>query len=232
MSFFEILKALQSGVWYSVQIFFLTLILSLPLGLLICVCRMTKFKPVSWLFRLYISIMRGTPLMLQLFVVYFGPYYVSASLAKLGWIKAPILLKNLGENWLMVAVIIGFALNYAAYFAEIFRSGIASMSQGQYEAAKVLGMSRTQTFFIVILPQVIRNVLPSLTNEIITLVKDTSLAFAIGQVEMFTVAKRLASSEVSMVPYLCAALLYYVFNLVVAFIMERLEKQFSKYAIK
>ncbi len=221
MSFFEILKALQSGIGYSVLIFVLTLVLSLPLGMLICLARMSKIKPVAWFFRLYISVMRGTPLMLQLFVVYFCPHYIFG-----------IKLKDMGDNWLMIAVIIGFALNYAAYFAEIYRSGIASMSEGQYEAAKVLGMTRKQTFTIVILPQVIRRILPSLTNEIITLVKDTSLAFAIGQVEMFTVAKRLASAEVSMMPYLVAAIVYYVFNLLVAYVMERAEKHFGKYSIK
>lgn len=221
MSYIEIFKALQGGLGYSVQIFLLTLIFALPLGLLICLCRMSKIKPVALLFRAYISIMRGTPLMLQLFVVYFCPYYIFK-----------IKLRELGDNWLMTAVIIGFALNYAAYFAEIFRSGVASMSEGQYEAAKVLGMNKSQTFFIVILPQVVRRVLPALTNEIITLVKDTSLAFVIGQVEMFTIAKRLASAEVSMRPYVVAALIYYVFNLIVAFVMERLEKRFGKYAIK
>ncbi len=221
MSLIEIFKNLEGGIGYSVEIFLLTLVLSLPLGLLICLCRMTKIKPIAWLFKFYISVMRGTPLMLQLFVVYFSPYYLFE-----------IMLKNMGDNWLMTAVIIGFALNYAAYFAEIFRSGISSVPEGQYEAAKVLGMSKSQTFFIVILPQVIRRILPALTNEIITLVKDTSLAFAIGQVEMFTVAKRLASSEVSMKPYLVAAIIYYVFNLLVAFTMERLERHYGKYSIK
>ena len=203
------------------SIFGLTLALSLPLGLLICFCRMSKFKPLSYLTRFYISVMRGTPLMLQLFVVYFGPYYLFH-----------IKLKNMGDNWLFVAVIVGFVLNYAAYFAEIFRSGIASMSEGQYEAAKVLGMNKGPTFFIVILPQVVRRILPAMSNEVITLVKDTSLAFAIGQLEMFTMAKRLASQQVSMLPYVAAALIYYVLNLVVAFAMERLEKKFGKYSIK
>ena len=211
--------ALMQGAGTTLLLFALVFPFSLPLGFLITLCANCRFRPVKWIAQAYIFVMRGTPLMLQLFFFYFGLPFIP----------------GIGQYLRMssfTAAVLSFTLNYAAYFAEIFRSGIASMSQGQYEAAKVLGMSRTQTFFIVILPQVIRNVLPSLTNEIITLVKDTSLAFAIGQVEMFTVAKRLASSEVSMVPYLCAALLYYVFNLVVAFIMERLEKQFSKYAIK
>lgn len=220
-SFFEIFVQLQKGFGYSVAIFFLTILFSVPLGLLICFGRMTRIKPLSWLFRIYISVMRGTPLMLQLFVVYFCPYYIFK-----------IMLRDMGDNWMFIAVIIGFSLNYAAYFAEIYRSGIASMSEGQYEAAKVLGMSRPQTFFRVILPQVVRRILPAMTNEIITLVKDTSLAFAIGQLEMFTMAKRLASARVSMQPYLVAAVIYYVFNFLVATGMSALEKRFSKYSIK
>lgn len=165
--------------------------------------------------------MRGTPLMLQLFVVYFFPWYVFK-----------IKLSLLGENWLFVSVIIGFALNYAAYFAEIYRSGICSVPEGQSEAGKVLGMKKSQIFFIVVLPQVIKRVLPAITNEIITLVKDTSLAFAIGQAEMFTIAKRLASSETSMIPYAIAAAIYYLFNLVVAWGAAKLEKKLNVYSIK
>ena len=220
-SFFEIFVQLQMGFGYSAAIFFLTILFSVPLGLLICFGRMSKIKPIAWLFRIYISVMRGTPLMLQLFVVYFCPFYIFK-----------IMLREMGDHWMFLAVIIGFSLNYAAYFAEIYRSGIASMSEGQYEAAKVLGMSRSQTFFRVILPQVVRRILPSMTNEIITLVKDTSLAFAIGQMEMFTMAKRLASARVSMQPYLVAAVIYYVFNFLVATGMSALEKRFSKYSIK
>lgn len=220
-SFFEIFVQLQKGFGYSAAIFFLTILFSVPLGLLICLGRMSKIKPIAWLFRIYISVMRGTPLMLQLFVVYFCPFYIFK-----------IMLREMGDHWMFLAVIIGFSLNYAAYFAEIYRSGIASMSEGQYEAAKVLGMSRSQTFFRVILPQVVRRILPSMTNEIITLVKDTSLAFAIGQMEMFTMAKRLASARVSMQPYLVAAVIYYVFNFLVATGMSALEKRFSKYSIK
>lgn len=220
-SFFEIFVQLQKGFGYSAAIFFLTILFSVPLGLLICFGRMSKIKPIAWLFRIYISVMRGTPLMLQLFVVYFCPFYIFK-----------IMLREMGDHWMFLAVIIGFSLNYAAYFAEIYRSGIASMSEGQYEAAKVLGMSRSQTFFRVILPQVVRRILPTMTNEIITLVKDTSLAFAIGQMEMFTMAKRLASARVSMQPYLVAAVIYYVFNFLVATGMSALEKRFSKYSIK
>ena len=221
MSVFEILSLLADGMVVSLEIFALTLVFALPLGMLICAGRMSKIKPIAGLFRIYISVMRGTPLMLQLFVVYYLPYYV------LG-----IKLSVFGTGYKLFAVIAAFVLNYAAYFAEIYRSGIASMPQGQYEAAKVLGMSRSQTFFVVILPQVVRRVLPALTNEVITLVKDTSLAFAIGQIEMFTKAKMIAADETSMAPYAVAGVLYYIFNFVVATAMEKLEARFGKYSIK
>ena len=159
--------------------------------------------------------------MLQLFVVYFAPYYFFG-----------ISLGDMGESWLFVSVITGFSLNYAAYFAEIFRSGINSVPKGQNEAAKVLGMNKFQSFFLIVFPQVVRAVLPSVTNEIITLVKDTSIAFAIAQVEMFTVAKRIAGALTSMTPYLAAALIYYVFNLIVAYLLSLLEKRLNKYTIR
>ena len=221
MSVFQILNLLWEGIGVSLQIFFLTLLLSLPLGLLIAFGRMAKNKVISAIFGVYISIMRGTPLMLQLFVIYYLPYFA---------FKIP--LSTFGSNYRLTAVILAFVLNYAAYFAEIYRSGIASMPIGQYEAAKVLGMSRGETFFIVILPQVVRRILPPVTNEVITLVKDTSLAFAIGQIEMFTKAKQIAAAEVSMLPYVVAGVLYYIFNAIVAWTMGRLEKRFGKYAIK
>ena len=221
MNFFEILWALRDGFFVTVQIFFYTLAFSLVLGMIVCVGRMSKIKPLAYLTKVYISVMRGTPLMLQLFVVYFLPYYLFK-----------IVLKDMGDDWLFISVIIGFTLNYAAYFAEIFRSGFASVPQGQYEAAKVLGLSRADAFFRVILPQLVKRVLPAVTNEVITLVKDTSLAFAIGQAEMFTKARRLASAEVSMLPYAAAALVFYVFNFFVAWTMAAIEKKMNKYVIK
>lgn len=199
----------------SLWIFAATLIFSLPLGLLISFGRMSKNKIISTIFKLYISVMRGTPLMLQLMVIYFGPFY--------------ILGVQISQSWKNMAVAIGFVLNYAAYFAEIYRGGIESMPQGQYEAAKILGYTKAQTFIRIILPQVIKRILPAITNETITLVKDTSLAFTIGVTEMFTMAKALASGQVSMLPYTFAALFYYILNLVVAFIMERIEKKMNYY---
>ena len=153
--------------------------------------------------------------MLQLMVVYFGPYYLFGV--------------RISPFYRYIAVIIGFVLNYAAYFAEIYRSGIESMPVGQYEAAEILGYSKSQTFIHIILPQVIKRILPSVTNEVITLVKDTSLAFVIAVSEMFTTAKALASAQTSMIPYVAAGIFYYVFNFLVAWIMERLEKKLNYY---
>lgn len=207
---------LAGGMWVSVQIFVVTLVFSLPLGLVVAFGRMSGNPVIRAIVKLYISIMRGTPLMLQLMVVYFGPYYL------LG-----IRIKS--NNFRLYAAFIGFVINYAAYFAEIYRGGIESMTAGQYEAAKLLGYNKFQTFFKIILPQVMKRILPSVTNEVITLVKDTSLAFTISVMEMFTIAKALASSQTSMMPFVAAGLFYYVFNLIVAVVMEHTEKKLSYY---
>jgi len=216
MSFSVMLQQLSTGMIKSIEIFALTLIFSLPLGLLISFGRMSKYKVVSTIFKIYISLMRGTPLMLQLLVVYFGPYYLFG-------------IKDMGRSYRFVAIILGFALNYAAYFAEIYRSGIESMPIGQYEAAKLLGYNKRQTFTKIILPQVIKRILPSVTNEVITLVKDTSLAFALAYSEMFSIAKQIAASKTTFTPFVVAAVFYYIFNLIVAVIMERVEKKLSYY---
>ena len=208
------LMQLIKGLGVTAEIFFLTLIFSLPLGLLVSFGRMSKNALVRTISKIYISIMRGTPLMLQLIVVYFAPFYVFG-------LKIP--------NYRFPAIIIAFALNYAAYFAEIYRSGIESMPAGQYEAAKVLGYTQAQTFMRIILPQVIKRILPPVTNETITLVKDTSLAFVLAQAEMFTMAKQIAAKETSIMPLMAAGLFYYIFNLIVAFAMERLEKALNYY---
>ena len=206
---------LGSGLLVSLEIFFLTLLFSLPLGMVVAFGRMSKNRILSAVTKFYISVMRGTPLMLQLIVVYFGPYYLFRI--------------RVGADYRFIAVILAFVLNYAAYFAEIYRSGLQAMPKGQYEAAKVLGYSKTQTFFHIILPQLIKQVLPAVTNEIITLVKDTSLAFAIAVEEMFTIAKQLAAAQATIVPLMIAGLYYYVFNLIVSFVMERIEKHYAYY---
>lgn len=211
------LPELALGFVQSFIIFALTLILSLPLGLLVYAGRVSAFTPLRWLVRFYISVMRGTPLILQLMVVYFGPYY--------------ILGIQISSSYRFYAVIIAFAINYAAYFAEIYRGGFQAIPVGQSEAAFVLGYSRSRTFMTIKLPQMFRTVLPSVTNEVITLVKDTSLAFAIAYAEMFTVAGQLAAASTSMVPFVAAGLFYWVFNMVVALVMDTIEQRVSKYRI-
>ena len=215
MSLQVLLSQLSDGMLRSMGIFFLTLLFSLPLGLLVSFGRMSKNGLIRTIVKVYISIMRGTPLMLQLLVWFFGPYYLFGM--------------NIGGGYRFTAIIIGFSVNYAAYFAEIYRSGIESMPVGQYEAAQLLGYTRTSTFFKIILPQVIKRILPSITNEVITLVKDTSLSFALAYAEMFTIAKQIAAAQTSFIPFVCAAIFYYIFNLVVATVMERIEKALSYY---
>ncbi|MBQ9988184.1 MAG: amino acid ABC transporter permease [Clostridia bacterium] len=215
MSFSVMLAQLVQGMLTSFEIFALTLIFSLPLGLLVAFGRMSRFWLLRNIMRIYISIMRGTPLMLQLLVVYFGPYYIFGI--------------SISAGYRFVAVIIAFSINYAAYFAEIYRAGIESIPVGQYEAAAVLGYSRSQTFFKIIFPQMVKHILPPVTNEVITLVKDTSLAFSIAVMEMFTIAKTIASSQKSMLAYVAAGLFYYVFNFIVATVMEAIEKKMSYY---
>ena len=209
------LSKLGEGMVVTLMLFAVTLLFSLPLGLLVSFGRMAKNVVIRTIFMAYISIMRGTPLLLQLMVIYFGPYYL------FGITNSP--------SWKNSAVAIGFVLNYAAYFAEIYRGGIESMPKGQYEAAQILGYSKAQTFMRIILPQVIKIILPSITNETITLVKDTSLAFTIGIMEMFTISKALAASQTTMLPYVFAGIFYYVFNLIVAFLLELLEKKLNYY---
>jgi len=215
MSIGTIFLQLLEGFWVSVQIFVLTLLFSMPLGMIVAFGRMSKCRVLRALVKIYISIMRGTPLMLQILVVYFGPFYAFRI--------------QMGRGYRFPAVILAFVINYAAYFAEIYRAGIESMPVGQYEAAQIMGYNKSQTFFKIILPQVFKRVLPPVTNETITLVKDTSLAFTISVAEMFTIAKEIASAQTSMVPLLAAGIFYYIFNLVVATVMEGLEKKFSYY---
>ena len=209
----SICKQLLKGVGASLSIFALTLLFSLPLGLIIAFGRMSRFKPLSLLVKLYISIVRGTPLMLQLLVVFFGPYFVFGV--------------STSASYRFYAVIIGFTLNYAAYFAEIYRSGIQAVPKGQHEAAEILGYSKPQKFFRIVFPQMVKNIIPSITNEVITLVKDTSLAFAISYTEMFTLAKQVAAAEASIIPLFVAGVFYYVFNFIVAFVMSVIEKKLN-----
>ncbi|MBQ6302520.1 MAG: amino acid ABC transporter permease [Clostridiales bacterium] len=213
---------LGQGFKFTFGIFGFTLIFSIPLGLLVSKGRMSKIFVVSLFFRVYISILRGTPLMLQLLLVYFGPYYLFG--VNLGSIQVGPF------NYRFLATIIAFSLNYAAYFAEIFRGGIQSMPKGQYEAATVLGFSKMQTYFKIIMPQVVKRVLPSVSNEIITLVKDTSLAQVLSVAEMFTAASAAASRQVSVVPFIVAGAFYYGMNLIIEALLNGVEKSMSYYS--
>lgn len=206
---------LLDGMKATLLIFVLTLVFSMPLGLLLTFIRMSRFRVIQFIAKVYISIMRGTPLMLQLLVVCFGPYYVFGI--------------PLDDSYRFYAVIIGFSLNYAAYFAEIFRAGIQAVPNGQREAASILGYSKAQTFGRIIFPQMAKNVLPPVTNEIITLVKDTSLAFVLTYTEIFTLAKQIAAAQANIIPLFAAGLFYYVFNALVAFVMSKIEKKMNYY---
>ena len=202
------------GLGRSGAIFFLTLLFSLPLGLIVAFLRMSKIKPLRWIAQVYISILRGTPLMLQLLAVTYGPFYLFGV--------------SVARNKL-IPIIIAYSINYAAYFAEIYRGGIESMSQGQYEAASVLGYNKLQTFIRIILPQVIKRILPSVTNEVITLVKDTSMAFTVAYQEMFSIGKQIANSQASFMPFIIAGVFYYIFNSLVDFVMNRVENRLNYY---
>ena len=215
MSFSTMLSTMGAGMLRTIGIFLLTLVGSLPLGMIIMFGRRSRAGVLSAVVKVFISIIRGTPLMLQLLVWYFGPYYL------FGWSI---------KGYRFPAIIIGFVVNYACYFAEIYRGGIESMDKGQYEAAEILGYSKTQTFFRIILPQVVKTILPSITNEVITLVKDTSLAFTLAYQEVFSLAKQISASETSFTPFVVAGVFYFVANYVVAFAMDRIEKSMNYYS--
>ena len=215
MTIMDIVQQLSGGMVITMQIFFVTLFTSLILGLGLALIRMSKIKVLALIAKIYISIMRGTPLMLQLLVVYFGPYFLFGM--------------ELSSDSRLNAVLIGFAINYAAYFAEIYRAGISAIPVGQYEAAKLLGYSKAQTFIYIVMPQVVKRIIPPVANETITLVKDTSLAFTLAVTEMFTLAKQLVAAESSMIPLAVAGIFYYIFNLVVAITFDYIEKKLSYY---
>jgi len=214
MTISAMILKMSEGLGRSGAIFFLTLLFSLPLGMVVAFLRMSKIKPIRALAQVYISILRGTPLMLQLLAVTYGPFYLFGL--------------GVSRNKL-VPIIIAYAMNYAAYFAEIYRGGIESMSIGQYEAAEVLGYNKFQTFMRIILPQVIKRILPSVTNEVITLVKDTSMAFTVAYQEMFSIGKQIANSQTSFMPFIIAGVFYYIFNMLVAFVMGRIEHRLNYY---
>ena len=208
-----LIRELGGGMWISAEIFILTLLFSLPLGLVVAFGRMSKIAPVRWISKLYISIMRGTPLMLQLMVVYFGPYYLFGM--------------RISTGYRMTAVLIGFAINYAAYFAEIYRGGIEAIPVGQYEAAKVLGYSKSQTFFRIVFPQVCKHILPAVTNEIITLVKDTSLARTIAIIEITMAGEAFMKSKGITWPLFYTGVFYLAFVGLLTLLFSFIERKLS-----
>ncbi len=214
MTLWTMALKMSEGLGKTCAIFFLTLLFALPLGMIVALLRMSKNRVISSVVRFCISVLRGTPLMLQLLAVTYGPYY--------------LFHLTVSRNKL-IPVVIAFSINYAAYFAEIYRGGIESIPVGQYEAAEVLGYTKTQTFLRIVLPQVIKRILPSVTNEIVTLVKDTSMAFTVSYQEMFTIGKEIANSQTSFVPFVVAGIFYFVFNAVVDFGMGKVEKAFNYY---
>lgn len=214
MTLLTMIVKLAEGLGKTCAIFFLTLLFSLPLGMVVALLRMSKNRIVSGVTRFIISILRGTPLMLQLLAVTYGPYYLFGA--------------GVARNKL-IPVVVAFAINYAAYFAEIYRGGIESIPVGQYEAAEVLGYTRLQTFVRIILPQVVKRILPSITNEVVTLVKDTSMAFTLAYMEMFSIGKQIANSQSSFMPFVIAGVFYYIMNSAVAFAMSRCEKALGYY---
>ena len=214
MSLWTMIVSMAEGLERTCAIFFLTLIFSLPLGMCVALLRMSRNKVVANATRFVISVLRGTPLMLQLLAVTYGPYYLFGI--------------GVARNKL-IPVVIAFAINYAAYFAEIYRGGIESIPLGQYEAANVLGYTKTQTFIRIILPQVVKRIMPSVTNEVVTLVKDTSLAFTVSYQEMFTIGKQIANSQTSFMPFIVAGVFYFVFNAIVDYGMGLIENRLDYY---
>lgn len=210
----NLFNILSQGLFTTILIFILTLLFAIPLGIVVAIAQNSKNKILNAIIKIYILIIRGTPMMLQIIFVYFAPYY----LFKLSYDR-------------FLAVIIAFVINYAAYFSQIFRSGILSIPKGQKEAAFTLGFSKTQTFLKIILPQVIKRILPSMSNEVISLVKTTSLAQIIGVTEVFALAQKQASFQFSILPLCIAALIYLALCTIITFVFNKLEKKFSYYTI-
>jgi len=215
MNFLSVTLKLLEGFGLTCAIFGITLVAALPLGLLIAFCSMSRFRPLSWLARTFVWIIRGTPLLLQVLIVFFGP----------GLIWGGDALSREG------AVLVAFIINYSAYFSEIYRGGIESIPRGQYEAAQVLGMTRGQTFRKVILAQVIKRIVPPMSNEIITLVKDTSLARIISVPEIIMVAQEYVSGHALIWPLFYSGAFYLLFCGVLTLLFGYIEKKLDYYRV-
>ena len=212
----------------TLKVFGFTLLFSIPLGMVVALLKMCKFKPVSWLINVYILIMRGTPLMLQIITIYYAiPMMKVSDSAFLQSLFRSVDIKS--DAYQFNALIVAFALNYAAYFAEIFRGGIESIPKGQYEAAAALGMTKSQTFFRVVLPQVIKRIVPASSNEVITLVKDTSLASVIAYAEIFRKAKEQMVSYSNLTPLFIAGIFYFIMNAILTTVFAAVEKKLDYY---
>jgi polar amino acid transport system permease protein len=210
----KILDPMLAGTVVTLQMFLITIVISLPLGLMLALVRISSFRLLSNAVGVYIWLFRGTPLMLQLLFIYFGLPFIPYIGIKLDDFPAAVL---------------AFGLNYAAYFAEIFRAGIQSIERGQYEGAKVLGMSYTQTMRRIILPQVIKRVLPPISNETITLVKDTSLIYVLAMNDLMRTARALVQRDFSIMPFIVAGVFYLVLTLVLTWLFEKLERRYAVY---
>ena len=210
----QILPHLLEGTGVTLQVFAITLVLSLPLGLVLALLRISRFGMVSGAVNAYIWLMRGTPLMLQMLFIYFALPFV------------PVIGIKLPD---FPAAIVAFVLNYAAYFAEIFRAGIQSIGRGQYEAARVLGMTYTQTMRRIVLPQVIKRILPPVSNETITLVKDTSLIYVLAMNDLLRAARGIVQRDFSTTPFVVAAAFYLIMTLVLTYVFQRMEKKYAVY---
>lgn len=206
----------------TLKVFCFTLLFSIPLGMIGALIKKCPFKPVAWLINLYILVMRGTPLMLQIIIV----YYAIPMLQKTGRFTS---VDIRSDGYQFTALIVAFALNYAAYFAEIFRGGIESIPKGQYEASAALGMTKSQTFFRVVLPQVIKRIVPASANEVITLVKDTSLASTIAYIEIYRKSKELMVTYSNLIPLFIAGVFYFVMNAVLTVLFSAVEKKLDYY---
>ncbi len=215
ITFLQVTRELLSGFGVTCLLFILTLVLALPLGLVVCFGSMSRSKPLRWLFRTIVWIIRGTPLILQIIVVFYVPGLL---------FKVPLSSRFL-------AVTIAFVINYACYFSEIYRGGIESIPKGQYEAGQVLGMNKTQIFFRIILPQVFKRILAPMSNEVITLVKDTSLARVISVVEITKISQQLANNYAIIWPLFYAGAFYLIFNGLLTVLFRYLEKKLSYYKI-
>ncbi len=225
----KIISVLLNGLLPALRLFGFTLLYSIPLGMVVALLKMSKVRMISWLTNLYILVMRGTPLMLQIIVVYYAVPMLRQS-TSLGILKSLADSVDIqSSSYMFNAVLVAFVLNYAAYFAEIFRGGIESIPKGQYEAAACLGFGKGQTFFRIILPQVFKRVLPASTNEIITLVKDTSLANTVAYAEITLKAKQQMQTYSSLVPLFIAGAFYFILAMLLTVLSSYLEKKLSYY---